>query len=400
MTRPRILGALLCVIAASGCQRGRPTAAAPPSEIIFSHQKHAGEASCSDCHGDVASTTKLAGRHGPTKKKCAECHEDEVADKTKCRMCHRTPATPGKLPRLPHTPHLRFSHEAHVARAQALLAKKPAAATADGGNKKTTTKKNKKAGKAGKAGKADGDKACAVCHAKVVAAKSLDAVRRPKMRECFSACHQHRDDYRALRCTGCHSSLRDYPIKAVSAFSHAAGWKKRHGRFARGNLDACASCHRQSYCAGCHSQRAGVRTGVTLPEGSGRRFIHAADWQARHAVAARATPMTCRRCHAAKSCNRCHSARGVSASSAPLPGQRSPRSPHGAGWMLPGSPNSHGVAARRRTAQCAGCHDRGPKTNCITCHKTSARGGLGINPHPPGFSRGGKQSNSMCLYCH
>jgi hypothetical protein len=74
-------------------------------------------------------------------------------------------------------------------------------------------------------------------------------------------------------------------------------------------------------------------------------------------------------------------------------------SPHPAGWLGgdPGSRDFHGTAARRDVALCASCHDRGPATNCIQCHKVGAYGG---NPHPPGFHSSQGIHEGMCRYCH
>ena len=52
-------------------------------------------------------------------------------------------------------------------------------------------------------------------------------------------------------------------------------------------------------------------------------------------------------------------------------------------------------------AQCATCHDQGRNSNCVSCHKV---GGMGGNPHPPGFvdqhPREEINSNNMCRACH
>jgi hypothetical protein len=59
------------------------------------------------------------------------------------------------------------------------------------------------------------------------------------------------------------------------------------------------------------------------------------------------------------------------------------------------------VAARRDISSCAACHDQGPSSNCITCHRV---GGTGGNPHPIGWMQHHDQQeihrNTMCLYCH
>jgi len=62
------------------------------------------------------------------------------------------------------------------------------------------------------------------------------------------------------------------------------------------------------------------------------------------------------------------------------------------------APEFHGRAARRDIVACAGCHDQGPATNCIGCHRVGAYGG---NPHPRGWmSAGTDRQQGMCRYCH
>ena len=54
---------------------------------------------------------------------------------------------------------------------------------------------------------------------------------------------------------------------------------------------------------------------------------------------------------------------------------------------------SHG----RDIVACAGCHEAGPATNCIRCHKV---GGYGGNPHPRGWKSARGVDSEMCRYCH
>jgi hypothetical protein len=352
-------GVSLCLLVAlvGGCAaRGQRGEGKQGDEISFSHAKHVEQgAACTTCHKGVEGTDTLAGRHGPTMKDCAECHS-EATDKAKCGLCHRdaTRAKAGQSWR-PPTEKLRFSHRTHAKRA----------------------------------------KDCLGCHAGAAIATTLPAITPPKMRgDCFG-CHNHLKDYRELRCNGCHQTLSRYPIASVSSFNHEGNFLRQHGRWARAQSDVCASCHNQSYCAECHSERSTVLPGVKQAERVDRQFIHRGDWLGRHPIESRAAPSSCARCHGTKSCDRCHQAQGISAAAS-----GTGRSPHPPDWLNPGSPNNHGGEARRHIAQCAGCHDRGAMSNCVRCHRSASKGGLGLRPHPPGWNRGGKSSNPMCLICH
>ena len=360
MTRVLVLPLLALTLAAcAGVRGGEPRKASSPRprpiELNFSHAKHVEQgAECKTCHKGIEAADSLAARHGPSMKDCAECHSDEVANKGKCGMCHRDvkQARAGGAWR-PPTEHLRFSHRRHAA------------------------------------------KDCVACHAGAAVATSLEGITPPKMRgDCFS-CHRHLDDYRQLRCNGCHETLQRYPIASVSSFNHEGNFLREHGRWGRSNADLCQQCHSQTYCADCHSERATLLPGLKQAERVDRRFIHRGDWMSRHPIESRAAPSSCARCHSTKSCDRCHQAQGVSSSPA-----GAGRSPHPPDWVKVGSPNSHGSEARRHIAQCAGCHDRGSLSNCVSCHRSTSKGGLGLRPHPPGWKRGGKTSDPVCLVCH
>lgn len=352
-----VLAHVLAACAGSG-SRAPSAPAQAPSELIFSHAKHGEQGvECASCHKGIAAADAL-GRHLPTMKDCAECHESEVKEKSKCGFCHRDLPRARKGGR-PATPGLRFSHKQHAGRA----------------------------------------KDCVSCHTGAAVATTVAGIARPKMRgDCFT-CHGHLADYRKLRCTVCHESLARQPLKFVSAFNHEGNFLKEHGRQASaGGQSLCASCHAQSYCAECHAgARAGLKPSLRHAERVDRRFIHEADFKSRHAIEARAASGSCLRCHGTKSCQRCHEAEGVSAQVS-AGGVKS--SPHPSDWLSPGSPNSHGRDARRRITQCAGCHDQGSLSNCVRCHKSATKGGLGIKPHPAGWRRGGKGSDPLCLMCH
>jgi hypothetical protein len=350
-----------CATSGKGDKERSPERRAREPDVIFSHVKHKGEADCDTCHKGVKGTTALKKRHSPAKAVCAECHE--VKDKKECKKCHRDPARAAKLPRLPSTPGVIFSHAKHQKQA----------------------------------------KECVVCHAGVAVAESLADLPRPKMKQDCLGCHNHLKEYRKLKCRACHQSLSYFPIRFVSAFNHEGNFLKEHGRWGRANADLCASCHDQTYCADCHSTRSGVKPSLKWAEQSGRRFIHRGDWLSQHALQSRGNPGNCTRCHSPKTCARCHRSRGIHVSSrvpAATPGAAAGgRSPHPVDWLSPTSPNGHGREARRRITHCASCHDRGALSNCVRCHRSTARGGLGLRPHPPGWSRSNK-AGKPCVYCH
>ena len=126
-------------------------------------------------------------------------------------------------------------------------------------------------------------------------------------------------------------------------------------------------------------------------------YIHRNDFLGRHSIEAKFNDTTCLRCHGTTFCQSCHTLQNLTRDG------MNPRDPHPPGWSFPGASGGtpHGDAARKDITSCASCHDQGPRSNCIECHKV---GGIGGNPHPPGWTDKHPKSeinkNGMCIYCH
>ena len=230
---------------------------------------------------------------------------------------------------------------------------------------------------------------CVLCHGGV-----LDSARTnmPPMSQCFG-CHEHQEQWQRSQCAPCHRREDLQKTTPRTFLRHDATFARRHGQFAIQDKARCASCHAEAECNACHDTSQDLSIERRKPEAVERAFVHRADFVTRHAIEAQAGPARCVRCHSPQSCDSCHLARGVSAN------RLNGRSPHPPGWVGSnvGARSFHAVEARRDVLQCAACHDQGPATNCIRCHKVGAYGG---NPHPVGFRSSQSQDRQMCRYCH
>jgi hypothetical protein len=172
--------------------------------------------------------------------------------------------------------------------------------------------------------------------------------------------------------------------------AHDGDWMREHGTRAASSGELCESCHRQAFCASCHGQTVPALPATLAFGNPFQPSVHRAGFVARHALEARSDPGACTTCHTADRCASCHVARGVAGA---LRG-----SPHPAGWVgLTGADNRHGREARRDPASCAGCHGGAGESLCVSCH---AVGGVGGNPHPPGWSSRLPMSAMPCRMCH
>lgn len=335
----------LGVAACAGVLGLRRDGAAP-----FPHRAHVlAGVGCTSCHKGIAAAApgNLADDRGalhlPDDASCLACHT-KPHDVRPCSGCHGDPLRRAGAAEAKE--HLVFSHARHAA-----------------------------------SGRGD----CMRCHDGVA---EEGAPLRPPMATCFR-CHDHQAERDARRCAACHVDLAEEGTLPQSHLAHEAGFAQQHGVRAASSAEVCASCHRERFCAGCH-------TGSLLPvraqlDDPFAATAHRAGFASRHALEARAEPAACLTCHTVERCAGCHVRRGVSDE----PSLRQ-RGPHPAGWVGVGE-NLHGAAARRDPVSCASCHGGAGEALCVGCHRV---GGIGGNPHPSGFSSRLPRSALPCRLCH
>ncbi len=200
---------------------------------------------------------------------------------------------------------------------------------------------------------------------------------------------------------------------------HLPMFATQHGTAAATDMPRCSSCHIESQCAECHNDPNRL-AGEFAPRGSTRSkvaagdeldaelFVHAdaamgtlppeprsgyhpANFLMRHGAEAFAVQTVCSDCHSTEAfCRDCHTSTGIAMSV----GDGAGGAFHDAqaNWFF-----EHGRAARQGLEGCASCHQQ---TSCLRCH--SAKSGLRINPHGPGFdaSRAATASTESCATCH
>jgi Cytochrome c7 and related cytochrome c len=230
---------------------------------------------------------------------------------------------------------------------------------------------------------------CVSCHAGVVEA---GGPRLPPMAKCVG-CHEHEEQWNRGQCAPCHALAEVRRVLPQTFLRHEGDFMQHHGAAAVEQKQLCQACHAQADCEGCHDASQDLSVERRQPEAVQKNFVHRGDFLTTHAIEAQSQPARCLRCHTTDTCDSCHLARGVSG------GLVEGRNPHPPGWVgnNAGARSFHGAAARRDILLCASCHDQGPATNCIRCHKVGAYGG---NPHPGGWKSTRSESSQMCRYCH
>jgi hypothetical protein len=230
--------------------------------LRFEHARHAQptRGDCMRCHVGIAEGD---GQLRPPMATCFRCH-DAARDGRRCETCHRDLEDARLLP------------QSHLAHDGDWLREHGTRAASSGDL----------------CGSCHRDSFCADCHGKTVPA--LPAARR------FA--------------------------DPFAASVHRAGFTARHALEARSEPGACMTCHAPDRCAACHTSR-----GVA---GEGRRSPHPPGWVGpaaadnEHGRQARRDPVACASCHdgAGQSlCVGCHKVGGVGGS--PHPARWSSRLP-------------------------------------------------------------------------
>ena len=321
----------------------------PEGSHAFEHRAHVLQGiHCLRCHTGVTNAGEASALHLPDADDCRECHEDPHDDGN-CTTCHTGSGVRDATAAA--RKYLRFTHKNHVPRVR-------------------------------------GD--CVQCHVDIAAG---DSNLRPSMATCFG-CHQHSEQFALRECDACHVDLEVERVRPRSHVVHDGDFLREHGSRASGARDLCATCHSESYCAGCH----GAGTAAVRPERLAfddpfAPGVHRAGFRYRHAEEARGNPGLCTTCHSVNACASCHEDNDRRAP------QEGIGSPHPPGWLgLPGERNAHGAAAHRDPGLCASCHGGAGEALCIGCHRV---GGLGGNPHPPGWSSNLRRNiDAGCRPCH
>jgi hypothetical protein len=320
-------------------------------ERPFPHRAHVLEGvRCLDCHQGIEEAGPDAPLNFPDTETCIGCHETPH-DPRPCGQCHGDALVAASA--AADRENLRFSHRDHLS-------------VVDGN--------------------------CVRCHVGVGAS---DKTLRAPMAACLR-CHDHDEEFRTRDCDACHTELAAELTRPRSHLVHGDDFIRDHPVLAASSQQVCETCHAERFCADCHGA-----SGVVPALPAARAFdqvsgmnLHRANFMARHAEEARGDPGLCSSCHMSPEsfCLTCHIDSGVAGS----PGQAV--SPHPPGWVGPtSSRNDHGRAARLDPASCASCHGGAGEALCVECHQV---GGIGGNPHPPGFSSGRGLHELPCRLCH
>lgn len=109
----------------------------------------------------------------------------------------------------------------------------------------------------------------------------------------------------AVSCSECHEDQAKGTMKAFSSFNHTPAFVKNHRFYAASDDRLCATCHRASFCADCHTHQVELKPSVKYGNRPDRQMPHRGDFLTLHKIEGKLDPGSCYRCHGRGNNERC-----------------------------------------------------------------------------------------------
>jgi hypothetical protein len=309
--------------------------AATLDDIRISHATHTkAGVQCLACHEEIYDAKTMTGRYLPPESKCLECHKEKKATGD-CGFCHRDaahPTTYAKIDRslrLSHADHIERVKEdcarCHLALPE-LTAGPP---TVPPMSTCTSCHEHAVELASGKCNECHVDLRRFPLRPVSLFSHQGNFVRQhgSMARAAGEGCAQCHDQ---TYCADCHARTVPMPIemkfpeKVTSDFIHRPDYVSRHAIEARADQSLCSRCHGQSYCDACHTAES------LTPLAANPRSPHPADFSFpgspnSHGRLARRDITACASCHdqgARSNCVDCHKVGGVGGNPHPAAWER------------------------------------------------------------------------------
>ena len=99
-------------------------------------------------------------------------------------------------------------------------------------------------------------------------------------------------------CSDCHEDGR-------AALNHTSDFSTRHRFYAQQQGQACAACHKESFCSDCHAHKEELKPSDKYKDSPERSLPHRGDYLTQHKIDGRINPASCMRCHGRSNNERC-----------------------------------------------------------------------------------------------
>lgn len=108
-----------------------------------------------------------------------------------------------------------------------------------------------------------------------------------------------------VSCTECHEDQQKGTMKSFTAFNHTQNFVKNHRFYVATDDTLCASCHKFSFCADCHSNKTDMKPAMKNANRPDRMMPHRGDFLTLHKIEGKLDPAGCYRCHGRANNERC-----------------------------------------------------------------------------------------------
>jgi len=108
-----------------------------------------------------------------------------------------------------------------------------------------------------------------------------------------------------VNCLECHEDQQKGTLKSFAAFSHSPVFVKNHRFYAQSDDRLCASCHKRSFCADCHTSQVEMKPSVKYGYRPDREMPHRGNYLTIHKIEGKVDPASCYRCHGRGNNERC-----------------------------------------------------------------------------------------------
>ena len=106
-------------------------------------------------------------------------------------------------------------------------------------------------------------------------------------------------------CSECHEEGQQGALKSMGSFSHTRTFVKNHRFYAANDDRLCATCHKVSFCADCHTNQVEMKPSLKYGYRPDRELPHRGNFLTLHKIEGKLDPASCYRCHGRGNNERC-----------------------------------------------------------------------------------------------
>lgn len=133
----------------------------------------------------------------------------------------------------------------------------------------------------------------------------LAACAQVKALPSLPASHPEKLAAGAVRCSECHQDEQRGTMKAFASFNHSRSFVTNHRFYAASDDRLCATCHKGSFCADCHTNQVEMKPSVKYGNRPDRMLQHRGNYLTLHKIEGKLDPSSCFRCHGRANNERC-----------------------------------------------------------------------------------------------